>query len=71
MSYSVGPTAQNLVYGDATMTAKRHLSPHQFPLKLRTPSVDAGWLGPVGSYGDQPSSGSLYGYGVPSSNPQY
>lgn len=72
MASSVGPTAKNLIYGDAAVTsAKRHLSGQQFPVKTPTPSIDGGWLGPVGSYGNEPSSGSLYGYGVPSSNSQY
>lgn len=66
------PTGENLVYGDATVTsAARHLSDKQFPVKMRTPSVDAGWLGPIGSYGEPSASGSLYGfYGIPTKNPQ-
>lgn len=71
---SVGPAASNLIYGDATVTsAKRHLSSSQFPVKVRTPSVDAGWLGPEGSYGKPSASseGTYRMYGVPQDNPQY
>lgn len=70
---SVGPTAENLMYGDAAMqTSKRHLSAAQFSkIDVPTPSIDGGWLGPEGSYGEPSSSGSLYGYGVPSDYPQY
>lgn len=72
------PTGSNLVYGDATVTSsRRHLSGSQFPTpqpKVRTPSVDAGWLGPEGSYG-QPTTGGgnpVYrDYGTPADNPQY
>lgn len=72
---SVGPTASNLVYGDAQVTSsRRHLSGSQFPVKVRTPSVDAGWLGPEGSYGKPTTGGGspIYrDYGTPSQNPQY
>lgn len=70
---SIGPTAANLIYGDATVkTSKRHLSAAQFSrIDVPTPSIDGGWLGPMGSYGDQPNDAPIYGYGVPSSNPQY
>ena len=75
MRASVGPTSENLLYGDAV----RHLSPQQFhtlPVSVLQPSTDNGWLGPTGSYGEPSSSGSLYGYGamaygVDSGNPQY
>lgn len=74
MRASVGPTAESLgaqaiAYGAAmqTDTAKRHLSPLQFhslPVEVTTPTIDNGWLGPLGSYGNPTPSGSLYGYGV-------
>lgn len=64
-------SAQALKYGSATQTMpasmKRHLSPMQFhtlPVEVTTPSIDNGWLGPLGSYGEPSPAGSLYGYGV-------
>lgn len=64
------PTGENLVYGDATVTsARRHLSPYQFPARVPTPSIDGGWLGPLGSYGDQPSHAPLYGFGTNDRHP--
>ena len=71
MQGSVGPVAENLVYGDATVTSSsRHLSGQQFPLRVPTPSIDGGWLGPIGSYGKQPNDAPIYGYGVPSTYQQ-
>ena len=63
------PTGENLAYGDAQITsARRHLSQYQFPVKMPTPSIDGGWLGPLGSYGEQPNNAPLYGFGI---NDQY
>jgi hypothetical protein len=77
MEASVGPTAEtaNRNYGDAIYTpASRHLQPKQFEHfmpKVAQSSDDNGWIGPMGMYSMHSSAGSLYGYGVPSDNPQY
>jgi hypothetical protein len=77
---NVGPTAeilnaQHLQYGDAVPTsASRHLEPRQFQAfkpRIATASEDNGWIGPLGSYSMHAQAGSLYGYGVPTGNPQY
>lgn len=64
---SVGPTAEQLVYNDTIRPSQaRHLSKEQFhtlPVEVNMPSVDNGWLGPLGSYG-QGNSGGYMGYGV-------
>lgn len=61
---------QNLAYGDATVTSpRRHLSSQEFT--AAQPTDDNGWIGPLGSFGQHSSSGSLYGYGIPSDNPTY
>jgi len=53
-------------------TAGKNLSPMQFynmPVKVPAPTIDNGWLGPMGSYGEPDSAGSLYGYGTSSDVP--
>jgi len=65
---SVGPTSENLLYGDATLPrTNRNLSSQQFhtlPVAVTQPSGDNGFYGPLGSYGEPSPAGSLYGYGV-------
>jgi hypothetical protein len=66
---AVGPTAEYLAYGDMVYTStKRNLSKQQFhtSVEVNAPSIDNGWYGPLGSYGE-PNSGGAYGYGVSSS----
>lgn len=71
---TVGPTSENLYYGDAVVPGV--LQPQQFhtlPVRVSTPSVDSGYsgyIGPLGNYGNPSSSGSLYGYGATSGVPR-
>lgn len=68
---SVGPTSENLYYGDAVVPGV--LQPQQFrtlPVRVMTPTIDNGYLGPLGNYGQPSSSGSLYGYGITSGIPR-
>lgn len=73
MESKVGPTSNlnssAVAYGSAVPTARRHLSPDQFaqPMKVASATIDNGWLGPLGSYGQSSATGSLYGYGVANS----
>lgn len=70
MSNSTMPTGENLIYGDAAVRGYRqYLSKYQFPARVPTPSLDNGWLGPIGSYGDQPNDAPLYGFGVNDRSP--
>lgn len=75
MEASVGPTAEMLAYGDAVFKQKTTvLQPKQFvarKVKVAQASEDNGWIGPLGSTTMHATAGSLYGYGVPSDNPQY
>ncbi len=65
MANSTVPTGENLQYGDAVAQGYRgYLSRYQFPVRVPTPSLDNGWLGPLGSYGEQPNNAPLYGFGV-------
>lgn len=72
---AVGPTAEMLAYGDAVFQKTGPaLQPKQFAARKTTviaPSVDNGWLGPLGVTSMHSSAGSLYGYGVTPDNPQY
>jgi hypothetical protein len=67
MRASVGPTAENLHYGDAVSPRTRNVNPQQFhtlPVEVVKPTDDGGYLGPLGDYGTPTPAGSLYGYGV-------
>lgn len=79
---SVGPTAEikaSMRYGDAVYRKFNSLQPQQFgnqkvsakPMTVISPSEDNGWIGPLGITSMHSSAGSLYGYGVPTDNPQY
>lgn len=79
MKASVGPQAEyynakpNIQYGDAMVTARRHLSPAQFPrqVDVAEPTQDNGWIGPLGITSPFSPSGSIYGYGVAADWPHY
>lgn len=61
---TAGPTSENLYYGDAVVP--NALQPQQFhtlPVRvMNKPTIDNGYLGPLGTYGRPSSSGSLYGW---------
>lgn len=71
--YNTAPRTANIMYGDAMVTARRHLSPRQFPYppKIATATDDNGWIGPLGMATPFTPSGSIYGYGVASDRPHY
>jgi len=66
---SVGPTSEQLAYGDSVVT--RNLSRQQFhTLPVSAMPGEQDEYGPLGLYGEPSSSGSLYGFGVGSSIPR-
>lgn len=71
--YNTSPKTANIRYGDATVTARRHLSPREFPQKVVVAQAtdDNGWLGPIGIHSPFSPSGSLYGYGVAADKPMW